>query len=50
MMEQEMRALERIKEKQKKEIGQMIDLEMKMNQIKQKNEANLLKQLEKQKR
>jgi|APSaa5957512535_1039671.scaffolds.fasta_scaffold84588_1 hypothetical protein len=43
MLEQEMKALQKIKDKQKKEVGQMIDLEMKMNLIKAKNEQNAIK-------
>ena len=33
-----MKAMQKIKEKQKREVNQMIDLEMKMNLIKAKNE------------
>lgn len=43
MLEQEMKAMQKIKEKQKREVNQMIDLEMKMNLIKAKNEQNLIK-------
>ena len=50
MIEQEMRAIRRIKEKQKKEVEQMIDYEMKMNQIREKNEHNLQLQREKEQR
>lgn len=50
MLEQEMRAIRKIKEKQKKEIEQMIDFELKMNQIKAKNEANMQLQAEKEAR
>lgn len=38
MMAQELRAIEKIKEKQKKEVEQMIDYEMRLTQIKQRNE------------
>ena len=38
MLEQEMKAIRKIKEKQKKEIEQLVDYEVKMNQIKSKNE------------
>jgi len=38
MIEQEMKAMQKIKDKQRKEVSQMIDLEMKMNLIKAKNE------------
>ena len=41
MMEQELKAIRKIKEKQKKEIEQMIDYEMKMAEIKKKNELNM---------
>ena len=37
MMAQELRAIEKIKEKQKKEVEQMIDYEMRITQIKQRN-------------
>ncbi len=43
MLEQEMKAIRKIKEKQRKEIEQMIDFEMKMAEIKERNEANLVK-------
>lgn len=43
MLEQEMKAIRKIKEKQRKEIEQMIDLEMKMAEIKERNEANMQK-------
>ena len=36
-----MKAIEKIKEKQRKEVEQMIEYEMKMEEIKQKNAANL---------
>lgn len=42
MIEQELKAIEKIKNKQKKEVEQMIDLEMKMNAIKIKNEQKEL--------
>ena len=48
MLEQEMKAVRKIKEKQKKEIEQIIDLELKMNQIKAKNEVNMQLQAEKE--
>ena len=48
MLEQEMQAIRRIKEKQKKEILQMIDHEVKLNQIRAKNEENIQKQKEKE--
>lgn len=48
MMEQEMRAIRKIKEKQRKEIEQLIDYEVKISQIKQRNEANLIKQQQKE--
>lgn len=38
-----MKAIRKIKEKQKKEIEQLVDYEVKMNQIKAKNENNLKK-------
>mgnify|MGYP007134745230 CR=1 FL=1 len=38
MLEQEMKAIRKIKEKQRKEVEQLIDYELKMNQIKEKNE------------
>ena len=38
-----MKEIQRIKDKQKKEVNQMIDLEMKMNLIKAKNEQNMIK-------
>lgn len=41
MMQQEMKAIEKMKLKQKKEIEQMIDYEVKMNQIRARNEANI---------
>ena len=50
MIEQEMKAIRKIKEKQRKEIEQMIDYELKMNQIKAKNEANMKLQAEKEAR
>jgi hypothetical protein len=50
MLEQEMKAIRKIKEKQKKEIEQMVDFEVKMKQIKDKNEDNLKKQAEKEAR
>jgi len=43
MIESEMKEIQRIKDKQKKEVHQMIDLEMKMNLIKAKNEQNMIK-------
>jgi predicted transcriptional regulator len=43
MIEKEMKEIQRIKDKQKKEVTQMIDLEMKMNLIKAKNEQNMIK-------
>ena len=45
-----MKAIRKIKEKQRKEIEQMIDYELKMNQIKAKNEANMKLQAEKEAR
>lgn len=39
-----MKAIEKMKQKQKKEIEQMIDYEVKMNQIRAKNEANIKQQ------
>ena len=45
-----MKAIRKIKEKQRKEIEQMIDYELKMNQIKAKNEENMKKQAEKEER
>ena len=48
MLEQEMKAIRKIKEKQKKEIEQMIDYELKLNQIKAKNENNIRLQQEKE--
>ena len=50
MIEQEMKAIQRIKEKQKKEVEQMIDLEMKMNAIKRRNEEKARLQAEKEAR
>ena len=50
MLEQEMKAIRKIKEKQKKEIEQLVDYEVKMNQIKSKNEENMKKQAEKEAR
>ena len=50
MLEQEMKAIRKIKEKQKKEIEQLVDFEVKMNQIKAKNEENMKKQSEKEAR
>jgi hypothetical protein len=50
MLEQEMKAIRKIKEKQKKEIEQMVDFEVKMKQIKDKNKDNLKKQAEKEAR
>ena len=38
MLEQELRAIEKIKEKQKKEVEQMIDYEMKLTEIKARHE------------
>jgi hypothetical protein len=48
MLEQEMKAIRKIKEKQRKEIEQMIDLEMKTAEMKEKNEANMRKQAERE--
>ena len=45
-----MKAIRKIKEKQKKEIEQMVDFEVKMNQIKAKNENNLKIQADKEAR
>lgn len=45
-----MKAIRKIKEKQRKEIEQMIDYELKMNQIKARNEANMKIQAEKEAR
>jgi len=42
MIELELKAIEKIKNKQKKEVEQMIDLEMRMNAIKVKNEHKAL--------
>ena len=50
MLEQEMKAIRKIKEKQRKEIEQMIDLEMKTAEMKEKNEANMRKQAEREAR
>jgi len=41
MIQQEMKAIEKMKFKQKKEIEQMIDYEMKMNEIRARNEHNI---------
>ena len=45
-----MKAIRKIKEKQKKEIEQLVDYEVKMNQIKAKNEENMKKQADKEAR
>lgn len=45
-----MKAIEKMKQKQKKEIEQMIDYEVKMNQIRAKNEANIKQQQNKEAR
>ena len=45
-----MKAIRKIKEKQKKEIEQIVDFEVKMNQIKAKNENNLKIQADKEAR
>ena len=50
MLEQEMKAIRKIKEKQKKEIEQLVDYEVKMNLIKSKNEENMKKQADKEAR
>jgi len=50
MIEQEMKAIRKIKEKQRKEIEQMVEYEIKMNQIKEKNEANMRLQADKEAR
>ena len=50
MLEQEMKAIRKIKDKQRKEIEQLVDFEVKMKQIKDKNEINLKKQAEKEAR
>ena len=42
MMDTEMKAIAKIKEKQKKEIEQMIDYEMKLTQIKKKHEEKAM--------
>ena len=47
MMEQEMKAIQKIREKQKKEIEQMVDYEVKMNQIRARNETNMKLQADK---
>lgn len=39
MLEQEMRAIRRMKEQQQREIEAMLDYEVKMQQIRDKNEA-----------
>lgn len=50
MLEQEMKAIRKIKEKQRKEIEQMIDFEMKQAEIKERNRANMQKQSEREAR
>jgi len=45
-----MKAIRKIKEKQRKEIEQMIEYEIKMNQIKERNEANMKIQADKEAR
>ena len=47
MMEQEMKAIQKIKEKQRKEIELMVDYEVKMNEIRARNETNMKMQADK---
>lgn len=48
MIEREKRALEKIKARQQKDIEQMMEYEMQMERIRQKNEQKLIKQREKE--
>lgn len=50
MMQHEMKIIQKMKEKQKKEVEQMIDYEVKLNQIKARNELNIKIQEEKEAR
>ena len=47
MMEQEIKTIQKIKDKQRKEIEQMVDYEVKMNQIRAKNANNMKIQADK---
>lgn len=48
MIEKEKKELEKIKFRQKKDIEQMMDYEIKMEQIRQRNEEKVAKQMEKE--
>jgi hypothetical protein len=50
MLEKEKRELEKIKFRQKKDIEQMMEYELKMEQIRQRNEEKMRLQREKEER
>ena len=50
MIEKEKRALEKIKQRQRKEVEQMMDYELQLERIRQKNEEKAAKQREKEER
>ena len=50
MLEQEMKAIRRMKQKQQREIEAIVDYEVKMQQIREKNEANIRAQKEREAR
>lgn len=50
MLEQEMKAIRRMKEQQQREIEAMLDYEVKMQQIRDKNDATLRAQQQKEAR
>ena len=50
MLEQEMKAIRKIKEKQRKEVEQLIDYQINLNQIKERNEKMQQLQAEKEAR
>ena len=50
MIEKEKRALEKIKQRQRKEVEQMMDYELQLERIRQNNEEKAVKQREKEER
>ena len=50
MIEREKRALEKIKARQQKDIEQMMEHELQMDRIRQRNEEKIIQQREKEER
>lgn len=50
MIEREKRALEKIKARQQKDIEQMMEHELQMDRIRQRNEEKMIQQREKEER